>query len=386
MLWRLLFLVGLAPCYCEAPEGFSRLVQEVEWCEAAWRSSLWVAECDFPLPKNIRPFLVTGIGRSGTEYLTKLMSEAGMDVSHEEYFLHCPCPGNDGAVSWGHAFSSDAFFLNKSRSCPHVWWQFQRGRRLKKIVPPDRTQLSTRFREVMHLVRDPLKNVNSRYNAGKIHAFAEVHSCNVDTSAVRKNPLAMTLHHWVHWNLFIEATASRRVRIEDFDQDEGHLAQSLCANLTAGYTNNNWYEPTACPSAEDFKVAALKLPTNDHTGHTKKAIGGVTWSALHAQDPDTTRLAQLMALRYGYAIDPKDLYVDPAKHKESCTFRKDDGRWLCRLVTIIRGGSTRTTPATKIHNIAAAETTTTAAMPLLEEEEEQKEKLHQHHHHHHHHS
>ena len=336
MLW-LVFLLPLVS-YGEPPESFSRLAPGVEWCEAAWRSSLWAPECDFfPMPTNIRPFLVTGIGRSGTEYLTKLLSEAGMAVSHEEYFLHCPCPGNDGAVSWGHAFASDPFLKDKGRSCPHVRWQFQRRRLLsttEKIVPPNRTEASTRFREVIHLVRHPFKNVNSRYNAGNIHNFAAIHSCNVDTSTMRKkNPLAMTLHHWVHWNLFIEATASRRVRIEDFDKDKGHVAHGLCANLRQGYKNGSWYEPTACPSAEHFRRAALQLPTNDHTGHTKKIATGLTWADLYAQDPDTTRLAQLMALRYGYAIDPNDLYVDPGKHKESCTFAKHDGRWLCHLIS-----------------------------------------------------
>jgi len=199
----------------------------------------------------------------------------------------------------------------------------------------NRNAPSTRFREVVHLVRDPLKSVDSRYNGGHIDNFEKYHKCNVDTSSVpASNALAVTLHHWVAWNLFVEATSSKRLRIEDFVADPANVGRSLCADLLKGRLNNGtWYDATPCPSDEHFTLAASRLSPNDHSNHTVK-VGGFTWITLYEQDPQTTQMAQLMALRYGYDIHQEELYVDPMKHKESCTFN-NDGRWRCQLVSVL---------------------------------------------------
>lgn len=66
--------------------NFEDLVSGSSWCEVVQRSSLWDPECrdsirsDFDATVNLRPLLVTGVGRSGTEYVTKLLSAAGMKV------------------------------------------------------------------------------------------------------------------------------------------------------------------------------------------------------------------------------------------------------------------------------------------------------------------
>ena len=124
------------------------------------------------------------------------------------------------------------------------------------------------------------------------------------------------------------------MRIEDFIADPGKLGRSLCANLSAGrLKNGTWYDATPCPSEEHFRNAASRLSTNDHSNHTVK-VGGLTWATLYEQDPQTTQMAQLMALRYGYDVGDQELYVDPMKHKESCAFN-NDGRWRCQLVSVL---------------------------------------------------
>ena len=139
------------------------------------------------------------------------------------------------------------------------------------------------------------------------------------------------MHHWVHWNLFIDAYATSRVRIEDFDKDRnrGTLAHSLCADLK---------NITKCPSPSAFIRAATTVATDNHSNHTKK-IGVLDWPRLINHDVETAALAQLLAVRYGYDVPPDDRIVDPSIHTASCFLNAFNlGRWTCQLVHKPSGG------------------------------------------------
>lgn len=195
---------------------------------------------------------------------------------------------------------------------------------------PDRLKPSTRFVKVVHLVRHPLQVILSRWNLGNIANFNDVHRCNVDAEGVN-GTLALTVHHWVHWNLFIESYATIRLRIEDFDSDRttGLLAHSICADFS--HPNFN----LTCPDPLAFVHAAAEVSTTDHSEHTQKLDSALDWRILSELNHDAVALAQFMAIRYGYDV-PADLrVVDPSTHRPSCFLNSNNkGRWTCSLVPI----------------------------------------------------
>ena len=151
------------------PEGFMRLVvgplksnQSAHdlWCtKMVPRTLLDAPECSAwktrnPFVMATRPFLMTGIGRTGTSFVVNALTRAGLDVNHDNR-RDCSrtkeCPGLDGAVSWPHAFSDQAFGTGTGeRDCPRPHWAWPSA--------------AVSFRVVVHLVREPLKTIDSRWN------------------------------------------------------------------------------------------------------------------------------------------------------------------------------------------------------------------------------
>ena len=79
------------------------------------------------------PFLITGCARSGTTYVYELLSQSGLRIGQEEL-------GIDGCVAWQLACEANYNLY-------HL--KFPRGK--------------IEFDTVLHLVRDPIKVINSLY-------------------------------------------------------------------------------------------------------------------------------------------------------------------------------------------------------------------------------
>jgi len=380
------------------PEGFVRLVANFSestltapqrWCsDMVPRTNLWAPECrrnSEGAPHNdveTRPFLVTGVGRSGTQYLQEVMSGAGLDVAHDnKHQCNSQCPGRDGAVAWPHAFADNSFtakHLSSYRRCavPHWSWP----------------SLVIKFRVVVHLVRSPLKTIDSRWSQGKVKPFLDSTLCNTAAEwnqvfgraqalaqtivggllphTTMGGSLAFTLRHWVLWNFAVEAHASRRYRIEDLSDSPSALL-SLCRDIQKldalalatddHYRNHNddgelhhhklqeheggrQLNSLSCPSLEEFAGATSRESKRTNHEHTKHAQGGVQWSELAQLDQTMTTLAQRMSVRYGYPVKAADLVprarIDGGNESEPvngsemerCKFRSRDGRWKCDLI------------------------------------------------------
>jgi len=107
--------------------------------------------------QSTRPFLISGVGRSGTTFIASLYQQVGLDI-HHDHFKDCretiQCPGRDGAVSWPQAFSDQRFHTadnNSSRQCSlsSFTWMVPNG---------------IYFDHIIHVVRDPIKTIDSRWN------------------------------------------------------------------------------------------------------------------------------------------------------------------------------------------------------------------------------
>lgn len=309
------------------PPAFSFIVDDkTSWCQLVQHSTLHSVECSTQAT-TVLPFLVTGVGRSGSTYLASLLHRAGLRVSHDDKELFCPCPGEDGAVSWPHAFSTTRFSTSSgTRECPRVdergrLWSYDRRRR--QLGDNTSEVKGTRFEQVWHLVRDPLTLIKSRWNKGNLNAFGALDACNtrqVKTDKLSRDDqsLLRTLRHVVQWNLFVESYASRRLRVEDLSPQ---VAWDICATSSL----------KKCPDVGMLEEADAQLGKTVNSGHTVKDSMKMTWSRLSLLDAEMSAIGQQMALRYGYEVPEEDRIMPWFNMTTSCGFSSDDGRWGCAL-------------------------------------------------------
>lgn len=203
--------------------------------------------------------IVTGCGRTGTQYLAKLLQAAGVKAGHERVYNAGEFPDraafqvNDVEVSWWAAPWLDPL----SESCT-IW----------------------------HLVRHPLKSlrcwVKHRLLKDNCNSGRFVHGILPET--VTGTDLERAVAYLVQWNLMVEERARERFRVEDLNPNDLWIALHE-ADVDDGV------------SSDDVERAFSEVPMN---------VG----SCAHANEPDitwdqvlkTSYGSQLkeMAVRYGY--------------------------------------------------------------------------------------
>lgn len=155
-------------------------------------------------------FVVTGLPRSGTSYLSALCKANGVEVSHEKYFTkHGPMLRNPqrrfdtvGDVSW--------------------------------LAPP---YLPDGDMVILHQVRHPLKVVNSIHQLGLFHShrandrlpFVERLAENFNFSS---DPLHSALRFYVEWNERCEKLTDKRFSVEKLDQERSRIAEWIGIKLS----------------------------------------------------------------------------------------------------------------------------------------------------------
>jgi hypothetical protein len=145
--------------------------------------------------------LVTGCGRSGTNYTTVLLRRCGIDVPHEHYV------GADGISSW--------MFAVRGRSAPRGPAPF-----------------CYEFDHVVHQVRNPLMAIPS------ITTFREesweyiAQYIAIDLS---DPPLLRAARYWIEWNEIVERRAELRIRIEDMPAAVLPLARLIGVHIDPAF-------------------------------------------------------------------------------------------------------------------------------------------------------
>jgi len=187
------------------------------------------------------------------------------------------------------------------------------------------------FRHVIHLIREPLDAINSRFNNGTRRAsgstFAPTSQCNLAlrpnaSLSARDQNLQLALQHWVLWNSFVEATAEHHVSLERLDAVAVKDMLTL-ANLGHG---TNLTTIRAALRAVSRSARAV------NARHTVKARQ-LTWQDLAQIDPEYTALAQATALRHGYPVPPEARRRGLARcPQQQCGFTRQR-KWGCSLVS-----------------------------------------------------
>jgi hypothetical protein len=240
--------------------------------------------------------LITGVGRSGTTSLCTMFQNLGLKISHDNDFDCGPYPGSDGAVSW-----YDAFQISERR-----------------------------YTHMLHLVRHPLKQINSRsLRCPKKFLERQVSSYeNVEDDLSEEGPCyKFALKHWVRRNSFVETHAIWRERVESL-KSEPLSAWNLCM---AGHFGSR------CPTLVEFNEKIRKVPMDlnsefsNTTTLTKRQERhalqhhkqtDLTWESLlekvGIQNEGYVRIAQEMSRRYGYD------FVDKS-NDYACSFTMKNG-------------------------------------------------------------
>jgi hypothetical protein len=240
-------------------------------------------------------YVVTGLPRSGTKYISKVLSELGLNCGHEEHFgtvqatLVRPDEAWDGI--WG-----DASWM----AVPY----------LEHVFPGT---------VVLHQVRDPIKVLNSNLPPGGDSYFRtwDEHAGRASDPLYNKPlpykrfiwdntrdwvwptgggaepeghaEIQRLVHWWMNWNNWVECAALRRIdvkyiryRIEDINPKNWTLLRDIIKVI----------DPAANTKEQDEVQSVLEkvsITTNRHRAPSTK----ITVKML----PPT---AQLMMYRYGY--------------------------------------------------------------------------------------
>lgn len=237
-----------------------------EDCTAIRRSLKYSARCT-PEASPKWPLLITGVGRSGTQYMAKILKKLGFDVVHDN-----AVPGSDGAVNWAYAFNSEDAPL------PHF----------AQHVPD-----TTRFAKVFLQVRNPIQAIASRMTASIKQDVIDANTAVKGYSTIDK--AARSLEHWLSWNMHIMRFADVTYRIEDVD------IVWLCQQ--AGFGER-------CPTADQVEIAKASLSrTTHHRSHQP-----LTWSQLSALAPLASELAMDLGSILGYdtpSLPPPNAGMSP---------------------------------------------------------------------------
>ena len=194
-------------------------------------------------------FLITGCPRSGTGFISKVLSQLSLSVGHETY-------GDDGVVN--------CFFAVDT----------------KLIQPWATDNLSVNdynFDCVLHQVRNPLDCISSCYFC--LHEKSWKFFSNfIDFSS--ENLLLKSMELWYNWNLLCEKKAIYTYRVENINFEIYKIM-----NLIS--------------KSENIKLNIDNVSTNTNSyGKHKK----FTWEELYNCDKNLTDKIRNMAVKYGYKI------------------------------------------------------------------------------------
>jgi len=201
-------------------------------------------EMEFLLHTDLK-CLITGCGRSGTKYISQLLSTAGLRIGHESM-------RKDGIASWPLAVDAD-----------RVPWGPSRRR--------------FRFQQILHQTRDPLAAISSIQT---MRPASWQYICQHIPCSMGEPLLLRCAKYWSYWNLKAESIATWRYPVENI----GLVWDDLCSRLEIPADRT------------DFDLVRRDINTREGT---YQRIG---WDDLEAVDRALCLAIRQQATRYGYPI------------------------------------------------------------------------------------
>lgn len=143
-------------------------------------------------------FVVTGCGRSGTQYVARLLTAAGIYCGHESTFN--AWPGDQPPLRW-----RDSPMVGDSSYVAAPWV----GALSRELL-------------VVHLLRAPLDQIRSSVGVGHVHGhgkpWVEFIGRQVDLTPYRQ-PAVRAAAYWLRWNQLVEPHAHVTWRLHEISGD-----------------------------------------------------------------------------------------------------------------------------------------------------------------------
>jgi len=237
---------------------------------------------------EIKRFVITGCGRSGTTYMARIMSEIGCFCVHEKYFL--------GIRRHGKIIIPENFPL--SFKFNKITWKMPPyGEAAWEAVPF--LKYLPRGTVIFHLVRNPIKFIRSRKKKGLDHIFSFMDkycpinipdSHNLTFSELsNEKQVNYISEHWIRWNKevakfeHIKKYKYYRIKIEDINVN---LLERMLRSINFKYNQ------------EKIISSYNSIPRNIHSrGKTDENI-----TLNNIQSSIREKVIEL-ALEYGYELD-----------------------------------------------------------------------------------
>ena len=202
--------------------------------------------------------LITGCGRSGTNYVARALSSIGFPFCHEGF-------PQKGIAAWPLAVKNDE---------PMPWWMlFKQG----DFV----------FKPVLHQVRHPLAVIASTQTfANSSWRYIEKFIPIKENDSL----LLKCMKYWHYWNLKAEEVSEWTYRVESFPG----IFPEFCEKM--GHPELIEKKDKFTQMVKTVNTRAKRLDKNP----LKLSKKSVTWSRLEAEDRELCALIRKQAQKYGY--------------------------------------------------------------------------------------
>ncbi len=238
-------------------------------------------------------YVVASLPRSGTKYISKVLSDLGLNCAHEGHFTYrkCELELESGPEVWGDASWMSVPYIDKLPPGTVVFHQIRDPIKvLNSNLPPGGDSYFRTWDEHAGLPSDPLYNKPIPWKR-----FIWEHTQDWvwpgGTSPGIEGPgeIARLIHWWLNWNLWIEYATLRRndllyirYRLEDMTPD---LLRDIASII----------QPDAplSPRASRDKCAGILSSTSTTLNRHRTPNDKVTVEMLPPA-------AQLLTYRYGY--------------------------------------------------------------------------------------
>ena len=195
--------------------------------------------------------LITGCGRSGTQFLSKILKYHDLD------FLHEDIRGKDGTISW--------FLMFDRQDIPY--WNIT-----KKNYVNFKPNYHNRFNKKILLVRHPLDVITSVYNTFENISLEYIIKCISEINN-QDSKLLCVMKYYLYWNLEGLKTCDFYIKIENIEFDINKIL-----NLY-DITKKNISHFSKKTHTRNIKEVESKNSTG-----IKKVYNKITWEDLENED------------------------------------------------------------------------------------------------------
>ena len=200
--------------------------------------------------------LITGCGRSGTQYLSKILNY------HNLEFLHEDIRGKDGTISW--------FLMFDRQDIPY--WNIS-----KKDYLNFKPNYTNHFNKKILLVRNPLDVITSLNNTINNKLLEYIRKCIPEIKNTDSN-LLQIMKYYLYWNLSGLKTCDFYIKIENINLDINKILDLF-----------NIKKKDFSHFSKKTHTRSIMLKESKNSNGIKKVYHKITWKNLEKIDINITK-------------------------------------------------------------------------------------------------